>query len=65
MGLPDRCDAQWFITTFCGGNPEGKKRGPNDSIWVRQFTVHPNLSVVCIFAPDVLSFSMSLSSVRV
>lgn len=31
LGLPARCDKQWFCATFCDGR--GKERGGKDSIW--------------------------------
>ena len=31
IGLPARCDKDWFCNTFCGGN--GKTRSREESIW--------------------------------
>jgi hypothetical protein len=33
LGLPARCDKEWFKQTFCAGSEEVDKRGFDDSIW--------------------------------
>ncbi len=46
MGLPERCDAKWFLSTFCGGNGQG--RTGDDSIWdvVETFNLYDPVTLI-------------------
>jgi hypothetical protein len=46
MGLPERCDAKWFLKSFCGGNGEGRTR--EDGIWdlVQTFNLYDPVTLV-------------------
>ncbi len=46
MGLPERCNADWFRNTFCGGKGAGRTAG--DSIWdiVETFNLYDPVTLV-------------------
>ncbi|HMY54060.1 MAG TPA: nucleoside hydrolase [Candidatus Obscuribacter sp.] len=52
QGLPARCDRNWFLNAFCGG--QGQDRKPEDSIWdlIQTFMLYdPCTLVACL--PDL------------
>jgi hypothetical protein len=51
LGLPARCDKEWFKQTFCGGSKEVDKRGVDDAIWdlVQCFNMYDTFALLaCI-----------------
>jgi len=62
-GLPPRCNREWFINTFCGGNDD-PKRSEEDSVWdlVTGFMQYDTLALLAsvpgvreaLFDPTVL-----------
>ena len=53
MGLPKRCNKQWFCSTFCKG--QGLSRTCDDSIWdlVVSFNMHDPLALMaCVPDPS-------------
>mmetsp|Transcript_30201 Transcript_30201/g.63100 ORF Transcript_30201/g.63100 Transcript_30201/m.63100 type:complete len:605 (-) Transcript_30201:62-1876(-) len=62
-GLPPRCDREWFINTFCGGNNDPTRSG-EDSVWdlVTGFMQYDTLALLAsvprlreaLFDPSVL-----------
>mmetsp|Transcript_154871 Transcript_154871/g.288799 ORF Transcript_154871/g.288799 Transcript_154871/m.288799 type:complete len:875 (-) Transcript_154871:69-2693(-) len=48
MGLPMRCDKEWFKNTFCSGDVGVDSRGPNDPIWdmVKSFNMYDSIALI-------------------
>lgn len=48
MGLPLRCDKEWFKKTFCAGDVGVDIRGPNDPIWdmVKSFNMYDSIALI-------------------